>query len=89
MHNMQKHVRIRKITLKNNEVFIYSETRPWWRRNTTTVETKHDHGGDGTLPRWRRNATAVETEHDRGGDGTRPRWRWNTTAVEMNVQING
>jgi hypothetical protein len=53
MHNMQKHVRIRKVTLKNNEVFIYSETLPWWRRNTTTVETKHDRGGDETRPRWR------------------------------------
>ena len=60
MHNMQKHVRIRKVTLKNNEVFIYSETLPWWRRNTTTVETKHDRGGDETRPRWRRNTTAVE-----------------------------
>ncbi len=69
MHNMQKHVRIRKFILKNNEIFIYSETRLQWRRNTTAVETEHDRGGDRTRPRWRRNTTAVEMEHDRSGDG--------------------
>lgn len=55
MHNMQKHVRIRKITLKNNEVFIYSETRPWWRRNTTAVEMEHDRGGDKCIDKWIKN----------------------------------
>ena len=74
MHNMQKHVRIRKFILKNNEIFIYSETRLRWRRNTTAVETKHDRGGDGTRPRWRWNTTAVEMEHDRGGDKCIYKW---------------